>query len=69
MWTAAYWPTLASSPEQGLAQDVGGSITATMPFESDLKSPEVGECVEKYLHGVEGVSTENRMCMARSPRT
>ena len=36
-----------------------------MPSESDLKSPEVGKYVEKYLHGVEGVSTENRMRVAR----
>lgn len=40
-----------------LAQDIGGGIIATMPSESDLKSPEVGHYVEKYLHGVEGVST------------
>ena len=48
-----------------LAQDIGGGIIATMPSESDLKSPEVGKYVEKYLHGVEGVSTENRMRVAR----
>lgn len=48
-----------------LAQDIGGGIIATMPSESDLKSPEVGHYVEKYLHGVEGVSTENRMRVAR----
>ena len=48
-----------------VAEDIGGGIIATMPSESDLKSPEVGHYVEKYLHGVEGVSTENRMRVAR----
>jgi len=48
-----------------LAQDIGGGIIATMPSEEDLKSPEVGPYVEKYLHGVEGVSTEDRMRVAR----
>ena len=48
-----------------LAQDVGGGLLATMPSESDLKSPEVGRYVEKYLKGVEGVSTEDRMRIGR----
>lgn len=48
-----------------LAQDIGGGIIATMPSEEDLKSPEVGAYVEKYLHGVDGVSTEDRMRVAR----
>ena len=48
-----------------LAQDIGGGITATMPSESDLKSPEIGKYVEKYLKGVAGVPTEYRMRIAR----
>ncbi len=48
-----------------LAHDVAGGILATMPFESDLRSPEVGRLVEKYLAGVEGVSTENRIRILR----
>ncbi|HJN12994.1 MAG TPA: 4-hydroxyphenylacetate 3-hydroxylase family protein [Pirellulaceae bacterium] len=48
-----------------LAHDVAGGILATMPFEADLKSPEVGKYVEKYLAGVEGVSTENRIRILR----
>lgn len=48
-----------------LAHDVAGGILATMPFENDLKSPEIGKYVEKYLAGVEGVSTENRMKILR----
>ncbi len=48
-----------------LAHDVSGGILATMPFESDLRHPEIGKYVEKYLSGVEGVSTENRMRILR----
>ena len=48
-----------------LAHDVAGGIVATMPFESDLKSPEIGKYVKKYLKGVEGVSTENRLRVLR----
>ena len=48
-----------------LAHDVAGGILATMPFESDLKSPEIGKYVEKYLAGVDGVSTENRIRILR----
>ena len=48
-----------------LAQDIGGGIIATMPSESDLKNPDIGHYVEKYLHGIEGVSTEDRMRIAR----
>jgi len=48
-----------------LAHDVAGGILATMPFESDLKNPEIGTYVEKYLAGVEGVSTENRIRILR----
>ena len=48
-----------------LAHDVCGGILATMPFEGDLKSPEIGKYVEKYLQGVEGVSTENRIRILR----
>ena len=48
-----------------LAHDVAGGILATMPFEKDLKSPEVGRYVEKYMSGAPGVSTENRMRILR----
>ncbi len=48
-----------------LAQDIGGGITATMPSEADLRSPEVGHWVEKYLKGVAGVPTEDRMRVGR----
>ncbi|MCB2192701.1 MAG: 4-hydroxyphenylacetate 3-hydroxylase family protein, partial [Deltaproteobacteria bacterium] len=48
-----------------LAHDVAGGILATMPSEADLRHPEIGKYVEKYLAGVEGVSTENRMRVLR----
>lgn len=48
-----------------LAQDIGGGITATMPSESDLKHPEIGKYVDKYLKGVASIPTENRMRIAR----
>jgi 4-hydroxybutyryl-CoA dehydratase / vinylacetyl-CoA-Delta-isomerase len=48
-----------------LAHDVAGGILATMPFESDLKSPEIGRYVEKYMAGVEGVSAESRIRILR----
>ncbi|MGP8050662.1 MAG: 4-hydroxyphenylacetate 3-hydroxylase family protein [Desulfobaccales bacterium] len=48
-----------------LAHDLAGGLLATMPFENDLRSPEVGKLVDKYLAGVAGVSTENRMRILR----
>ena len=48
-----------------IAQDVAGGIIATMPSEEDLRNAEVGPFVEKYLKGVDGVSTEDRMRVAR----
>lgn len=48
-----------------LAQDIGGGIMATMPSEADLRSPEIGHWVEKYLKGVDGVPTEDRMRVGR----
>lgn len=48
-----------------LAHDVAGGIIATLPFESDLRSPEIGKYVEKYMAGVEGVPTEARIRILR----
>ncbi len=48
-----------------IAQDIGGGLTATLPSESDLKSPVIGKYVEKYFKGVASVPTEDRMRMAR----
>lgn len=48
-----------------LAQDIGGGIIATMPSESDLRNPEIGKYVDKYLKGVADVPTEDRMRIGR----
>lgn len=48
-----------------LAHDVGGGILATLPFDKDLRHPEIGKYVEKYMSGIEGVSTETRMRVLR----
>jgi 4-hydroxybutyryl-CoA dehydratase / vinylacetyl-CoA-Delta-isomerase len=48
-----------------LGHDIAGGIIATMPFEDDLRSPEVGKYVEKYLKGVEGIPTEDRIRILR----
>jgi len=48
-----------------LAQDIGGGITATMPSESDLKSPVIGKYVDKYMKGVASVPSEHRLRMGR----
>jgi len=48
-----------------LAHDVAGGIIATLPSESDLRHPEIGKYIQKYMAGVEGVSTEARMKILR----
>jgi 4-hydroxybutyryl-CoA dehydratase/vinylacetyl-CoA-Delta-isomerase len=48
-----------------LAHDVAGGIIATLPSEGDLRHPEIGKYIEKYMAGVEGVSTEARMKILR----
>jgi 4-hydroxybutyryl-CoA dehydratase/vinylacetyl-CoA-Delta-isomerase len=48
-----------------LAHDVAGGIMATLPFDADLKSPEIGMYVDKYLAGIEGVPTAARMKILR----
>lgn len=48
-----------------LAQDIAGGATVTLPSAKDLKSPEVGLYLEKYLKAVEGVPVENRFRIFR----
>jgi len=48
-----------------LAHDIAGGIVATMPFQGDLESNEVGCYVKKYLVGVKGVPTEARIKILR----
>lgn len=48
-----------------LAEDIAGGLMVTAPSEKDLKDPKIGPYVDKYLKGVDGVSTENRLRVLR----
>jgi 4-hydroxybutyryl-CoA dehydratase/vinylacetyl-CoA-Delta-isomerase len=48
-----------------LAEDLAGGLLATCPSEKDLKSPEVGPILEKYLKGRADVPTEYRVRVLR----
>ena len=47
------------------AQDIAGGIIVTLPSEKDLKHPEIGKYVQKYLKCVQGVPAENRARVLR----
>lgn len=46
-----------------LVQDLTGGLTVTGPSEDDLRSPETGPSLRKYLGGKKGVSAEDRLRM------
>ncbi|MBF7082739.1 4-hydroxyphenylacetate 3-hydroxylase family protein [Desulfallas sp. Bu1-1] len=48
-----------------LAEDIAGGLMVTMPSEKDLRHPEIGPYVKKYMKGVESVPAEHRMRMLR----
>ncbi|HHN48404.1 MAG TPA: 4-hydroxybutyryl-CoA dehydratase [Bacteroidales bacterium] len=48
-----------------LAQDIAGGLMVTMPSDADLRSPETGKWIDKYLRGSSEISTENRMRILR----
>ena len=48
-----------------LAQDIAGGLMVTMPSNEDLKSPETGKWLEKYLRACSDIPTENRMRILR----
>ena len=48
-----------------LAEDIAGGLMVTMPSEKDLRHPEIGPVVEKYLKGISDVPTEHRMRILR----
>ncbi|PXV87797.1 4-hydroxybutyryl-CoA dehydratase/vinylacetyl-CoA-Delta-isomerase [Lachnotalea glycerini] len=48
-----------------LAEDIAGGLMVTAPSEKDLNDPEIGGYVKKYLKGIDGVSTENRLRILR----
>ena len=48
-----------------LAEDIAGGIMVTCPSETDLRDPQLGPYVEKYLKGVDSVPTINRLKIMR----
>ena len=48
-----------------LAEDLAGGLMVTCPSEADLKDPELGPYVEKYLKGRADVPTEDRLRILR----
>jgi 4-hydroxybutyryl-CoA dehydratase / vinylacetyl-CoA-Delta-isomerase len=48
-----------------LAEDIAGGLMVTAPSEKDFRSEKLGPYVDKYLKGVAGVTTENRLKMLR----
>jgi 4-hydroxybutyryl-CoA dehydratase/vinylacetyl-CoA-Delta-isomerase len=48
-----------------LAQDLAGGLLCTLPSARDLANPATGEYIRKYLKGVPGVATEDRMRVLR----
>ncbi len=45
--------------------EIAGGQVADLPSEKDFSNPEIGPLLKKYLHGREGVSTEDRMRIFR----
>lgn len=48
-----------------LAQDIAGGLVVTLPSERDLKHPDVGPMLLKYLAGRKDVAVEDRVRMLR----
>ena len=48
-----------------LAQDLAGGLMVTLPSEKDLRHPEIGEIVRKYLKGRDEIPTEDRIRVLR----
>lgn len=48
-----------------LAEEIAGGLMVTMASEKDLRHPEIGKVVEKYLRGVSSVPTKDRMRVMR----
>jgi 4-hydroxybutyryl-CoA dehydratase / vinylacetyl-CoA-Delta-isomerase len=48
-----------------LAQDIAGGLMVTLPSEKDLRAPETGRWIEKYLAGRSGIPVENRLRILR----
>ncbi|MGE1061873.1 4-hydroxyphenylacetate 3-hydroxylase family protein [Megasphaera paucivorans] len=48
-----------------LAEDIAGGLVVTAPSEKDMRDPKLGKYIDKYLCGVSGVSTEDRLKVLR----
>ena len=48
-----------------LAEDIAGGLMVTAPSEADFRDPKLGPIIDKYLRGVNTVSTENRLRILR----
>jgi 4-hydroxybutyryl-CoA dehydratase/vinylacetyl-CoA-Delta-isomerase len=48
-----------------LAEDIAGGLMVTMASEKDLKHPEIGKILEKYLQGTASICTEDRARIMR----
>jgi len=48
-----------------LSHDICGGLLATMPSEKDFRHPELHPLIDKYLKGVDGITTEQKMRMFR----
>jgi aromatic ring hydroxylase len=48
-----------------IAQDLAGGLVSTAPSEKELKHPELGALLDKYLKGRADVPTESRIRILR----
>lgn len=48
-----------------LAEDIAGGLIVTAPSEKDLRHPQIGKYIQKYLKGAGRVPTENRLRIFR----
>ncbi len=48
-----------------LAEDIAGGLMVTAPSEADFRDEKLGPVIDKYLRGVNTVSTENRLRIMR----
>ena len=48
-----------------LAEDIAGGLMVTAPSEKDFRDEKLGRYIDKYLRGVEDVTTENRLRILR----
>ena len=48
-----------------LAEDIAGGLVVTAPSEADFRDEKLGPVIDKYLRGIAGVSTENRLRILR----